>query len=60
MTSTFKLAAWTALGKQVAAGSSRTVRLWDAETAACVKTLVGHGAVPQKQTQTAQATSAEI
>ena len=25
-------------------GGDRTVRLWDAETGACVKTLKGHGA----------------
>ena len=32
-------------GKQVASGSyDHTVRLWDAATGACVKTLEGHGA----------------
>ena len=31
-------------GKELASGShDRTVRLWDVETGACVKTLVGHG-----------------
>ena len=31
-------------GRRVASGSSdKTVRLWDAETGACVRTLEGHG-----------------
>ena len=31
-------------GKQVASGSAdRTVRLWDVETGACIRTLEGHG-----------------
>ena len=31
-------------GKQLASGSAdNTVRLWDAETGACVRTLQGHG-----------------
>ena len=33
-------------GKQLASGSGdRTVRLWDMESGACIKTLEGHGSI---------------